>query len=303
MIRLHSDFRPGTAHCASRRRALSIVPQCSALQLWHPDIYKCFKLKLITMQHKRPLCAIVEPRNHCALLDAVHNVSSAVDCDVVLFHGRQNRELALAVQERSSADRIRLEQIEVDNLSAEDYSDVLMSAPFWNTIAKQAGDKNDDVLIFQTDSGVCWSADDRRIPDMLAVLAENEYCGAPWPKPGDHVGNGGFSYRNIAASQRALREAEVVPQGQDVPEDVFFSSALSVCPRDTALSFSAETTWRSQTPFGFHAWWKYAGSGVREASCPQSGINQFLGYLNTTHAEALTAFRSAAQSEQDGSHS
>ena len=243
--------------------------------------------------HTKRLCAIIEPRNHCALIDSVRNVSDAVDCDVVLFHGRQNRELATTAQERLGRSRIKLEQIEEDNLTSEQYSDILMSRPFWDTIAKHAGGQCENVLIFQTDSGVCFPAGDQRTDDVFANLNKTEYCGAPWPKPGDHVGNGGFSYRNIAASQRVLRDAEVVPPGGDVPEDVFFSSALRVCPRDTALAFSAETTWRSQAPLGFHAWWKYARNDDWDATCSQAGTNQFLNHLNTTQAEALKAFSSA----------
>jgi hypothetical protein len=244
--------------------------------------------------NEKPLCAIVEPRNHCALIDAINNVSSAIDCEVVLFHGRQNRELAFTAQDRASPRRVTLEELGVDNLTGEEYSDMLMSASFWNTVEQRAGNRS-DVLIFQTDSGICWRPDDPRIPETLASLARNEYCGAPWPEPGEHVGNGGFSYRNIAATQRALREVDAVPQGSDVPEDVFFSSALDVCPRETALSFSAETTWRAQAPLGFHAWWKFADSTVREPSCPQAGVNQFLNYLTTTHADALSAFGGASR--------
>ena len=242
----------------------------------------------------RRLCAIVEPRNHCALLDTVRNVSEALDCRVLLAHGTGNEGLAKEVARALPPGRVSLERLPAENLTPCSYSDVLMSTDMWEVIRENAKGVS-HVLIFQTDSGVCRQPDDAGTDPLLGRAADYEYCGAPWPPPGEGVGNGGFSFRDIKASLRVLQTSPV-PKGADVPEDVFFSSNLRTCPRDLALSFAAETTWRADAPLGFHAWWKHGralAEGTIASNCPQAHANHFLNRLHAAQGTAMEKYREA----------
>jgi len=242
----------------------------------------------------RRLCMIVEPRNHCALLDTVRNVSEALDCRVLLAHGTGNESLAKEVEQALPPGRVSLERLPTENLTPYAYSDVLMSTSMWERIRENAEGAS-HVLIFQTDSGVCRQPDEAGTNSLLGRASHYEYCGAPWPPPGEGVGNGGFSFRDVEASLRALQTSPV-PKGSDVPEDVFFSSNLQTCPRALALSFAAESTWRTEAPLGFHAWWKYGGAlaeGAIANNCPQAHKNHFLNRLHAAQGMAMETYREA----------
>ena len=144
------------------------------------------------------MCAIVEPRNHCALENVIENVASALTCTVLLFHGTDNSELARGIQKRIGEDKVKLQALSVTNLAAEEYSDLLLSSSFWKQLQAHDVDQTDRVLIFQTDAGLCASSGRPLVDAILESAWAYEYCGAPWPNPGAGVGNGGFSTRSIS---------------------------------------------------------------------------------------------------------
>jgi hypothetical protein len=104
-----------------------------------------------------------------------------------------------------------------------------------------------------------------------------DYVGAPWREDaflsevtrGNLVGNGGLSFRRVAAMLRVCEEAErrgestaVYPRAPhlSVPEDVFFSSGVPperVAPRAVAAGFSAEQVWAPEGALGYHQFWRY----------------------------------------------
>ncbi len=111
----------------------------------------------------------------------------------------------------------------------------------------------DFALVVQYDgyvlNGEHWTADFQRY----------DYIGAPWPT-GDwmSVGNGGFSLRSKKLL-RALRDPEIVPQGQ---EDLSIGRVyralleerygIEFAPEEIAAAFSFETVPPSAPTFGFH---------------------------------------------------
>lgn len=231
-------------------------------------------------------CAIVEPRNHCALLDAVANVHESIGCRVDLMHGTENAELAQHVQDRLPKGAVRLHQLPLKDLTTAEYSDMLMKSDFWDRL-REANREHSHVLIFQTDSGTCRPVSS----SMLQEALKHEYCGAPWPRKrgSPQVGNGGFSLRDIDATRRLLLR-KAAPSGKHTAEDVFFSRSLGTCPREVAVRFSAESSYRAgpTPPIGFHAWWKFYNPDTL-ALCPQASQNHFLNVLHATQTKAVDA--------------
>ena len=90
------------------------------------------------------LCAIVEPRRPCALLETVRNISETVGCHVLLAHGRINLNLAKYVQKNSPSPDGSLLPFPVDNLVSAEYSDTLMSASFWEDVRDRAGERQNE---------------------------------------------------------------------------------------------------------------------------------------------------------------
>lgn len=94
-----------------------------------------------------------------------------------------------------------------------------------------------------------------------------DYIGAiwPWPIQGQHMGNGGFSFRSKKLID-ALRDTEIklgsqlTGQNEDIAICVEFRKLLSekyninYAPIDIARKFSTENEWISPT-FGFHGLW------------------------------------------------
>ena len=237
-------------------------------------------------------CAIVEPRNHCALLDTVANVHASLGCGVDLFHGEDNVQLAKHVRDGLPSGAVTLHQLPVKGLTTSGYSDLLMTSQFWDQL-RAANPEHSHVLIFQTDSGVC--APLAAADSALRAALQHEYCGAPWPPQNDpQVGNGGFSLRDIDATRRLLLSRRQVPKGSEVPEDLFFSRHLDTCPRETAVRFSAETSYQAggRPPMGFHAWWKYYPPPVLTV-CPQAAHNHFLNAFHETQESAIDALAPA----------
>ena len=85
--------------------------------------------------------------------------------------------------------------LQVDNLDSDSYNELLLSEElFWSNIHTN---KNDNVLIFQTDSGIC--NDDNTLIN-IELFRNYHYCGGLFHDlhilNTTMVGNGGFSIRN-----------------------------------------------------------------------------------------------------------
>jgi hypothetical protein len=189
---------------------------------------------------------IVEPRNHVHLLPAVHAMMCSLGPSAALkiYHGRRNIALAQEVATREAG---TCELLETDDMTIEQYNELLTSEEFWETVP------NERVVIFQCDV----LALGRALPSGLDRWA---YVGAPWssrhPVARSEVGNGGLSYRSRSAMLTICsRHRRTV----DVPEDVFFAGCLAmensndhvIAPKDVARRFSVENVWYDE-PFGLH---------------------------------------------------
>ena len=94
---------------------------------------------------------IVEPREHKALYFVLENALTNLDenWSVVILHGTQNKEYLENLCNNELKDyksRIKMHNLQVKNLSLEDYNKLLTSKRFYDYIPSE------HFLIFQTDS-------------------------------------------------------------------------------------------------------------------------------------------------------
>lgn len=131
------------------------------------------------------------------------------------------------------------------NINEQRYNELLTASQFWNEIPY------DKCLIFQHDSEIFKPWD--------VSFEQWDYIGAPW-KFQEHGGNGGLSWRSIAAMKWCLTQRAWNPSMCN--EDVFFSNILQIsdkyklAPREVCREFSVETIYELRT-FGAHAIDKY----------------------------------------------
>ena len=204
-------------------------------------------------------CAgIVEPRNHEMLEPVIRNILPRLNknwefnkneddkWNLHIFCGNKNYEL---VKELLQNWKYEITNMEVDDLSREEYSAMLMSKDFWEKINAE------DVLIFQTD---CAVFNEFNIDHWLDK--EYKYIGAAYnwgPRlesghlvsdsicpPGQAINmNGGFSLRKKSAMLQCIEEVSVKDiinhrtkhdldtsyfDNAEIHEDVYFNNALSV---------------------------------------------------------------------------
>lgn len=196
---------------------------------------------------------ILEPRKHKALRfvikNALENLSD--EWNIIVFHGNKNSEYVHTIVHKTLSQyksRISLINLNVDNLSREEYSNLLISNKnFYNNIPSEI------FLIFQTDSMI-FSRNKNLINDFLKY----DYVGAPWPhEPRDNghkVGNGGFSLR------KKSKMLEIMDKESNIglPEDVFFSCTTTVPlykpSVDEAKLFAVEHIFSEKT-FACHQPW------------------------------------------------
>ena len=188
---------------------------------------------------------IVEPRRHPALSFVLRNVvmNLSADWKILIFHGKDNREYVkdiISTMEDTSRFLTPI-QLEIDNLSFEQYNAVLMNHAFYRCIHTET------ILIFQTDAMILE-------PSKLNDFLEFDYVGAPWPT--GNVGNGGLSLRK---KSKMLAIATTVNHFH-VNEDMYFSMQKVIPLKkptvEDAKRFAVETVFYD-SPFGIHAPWKH----------------------------------------------
>lgn len=194
------------------------------------------------------IAIIVEPRKHKNLKIVVKNIlDNLVDVKVQIFHGNLNKDFILS-ELSEMMDKIILSNLEVDNLTVYEYSDLLLTKQFWENV------QGERMLLFQTDSCICNYSD-----SILEECQKYGYVGAtvrlhreyPWQ-------NGGFSFRRKSNMIKAVNK---IKKGQKFfPEDRFFSrdNPDVVNPAHINLSnrFSVEKYYYEK-PFGQHKCWEY----------------------------------------------
>jgi hypothetical protein len=188
---------------------------------------------------------IVEPRKHPALSFVLHNVVANLSADwsILIFHGKENRDYVEQIIStmKEPSRFLKPIQLDIDNLSVEQYNAVLMNHAFYRCIPTET------ILIFQTDTLILE-------PSKLHDFLEYDYVGAPW-KSGQ-VGNGGLSLRK---KSKMLSIATTVNPFH-VNEDMYFSMQKVVPLKkptfQEAKRFAVETVFY-EAPFGIHAPWKH----------------------------------------------
>jgi hypothetical protein len=122
-----------------------------------------------------------------------------------------------------------------------EYNKLLTSFWFWQQIPF------DKVLLFQHDSEIFRQWDSR--------FEQWDYIGAPWSFQ-SHGGNGGLSWRSVAAMKWCLQQRVWNPTMGN--EDIFFCNILNgseeykLAPRMVCSEFSCEAIYQPD-PFGAHA--------------------------------------------------
>ena len=207
---------------------------------------------------------IIEPRKHKALQFVLTNILENLNSDwnIIVFHGNLNEEYLKNIINnnlQTYINRIKLINLNVDNLTITEYSKLLKTKDIYNYIPTEM------FLIFQTDSIIL-----KENKEKIYNYLEYDYVGAPWPFINNEIGNGGFSLRRKSKMLEIIEKCpyesidnksishDIIRKDFD-NEDVYFSL---LCPSvmlnkptfDNASKFSSESIWNPES-FGIHKIW------------------------------------------------
>lgn len=183
---------------------------------------------------------IVEPRQHenfnfvCRTMLRFTNFEWGLH----VFHGTKNENFVKL--ELMDIDNVKYTNINVDNLTIEDYNHLMTSPWFYEQI------QSNKFLIFQTDSCL--------LKEGIDDYVEYDYVGAPWPHRRNKVGNGGLSIRD---KNKCIEVCKKYNRLVNQNEDVFFSTYLpsinaKIPDFQKACSFSCELIPTTVLPIGVH---------------------------------------------------
>lgn len=212
---------------------------------------------------------IIETRSHHALEIVVLNVVQSCGIPVQLFHGTSNLSYIMSskIARLVKAGQVVLTQLNTDKLTAKSYNALLLSPQFFEQIIGR-----EKLLVFQTDS-LCCSQSDYSLSDFLHF----DYIGGSWNRnrPIGFVidgGNGGFSLRDWAVSQRCL--SQFPPQKWGGGEDGYYAFHMQligamVASADESAKFATQDTFSCKS-FAAHKIWSLTLDDQRKffAYCP-----------------------------------
>ena len=192
---------------------------------------------------------IIEPREHKALEFVLENFIENLShkWDFIIFHGNLNKDYIIKILNSNSflkknINRIKLINLNINNLTLEDYNNLLVSKDFYKNIPTEL------FLIFQTDSIIC-----KKNKDLINHFLKYDYVGAPWKDK--TVGNGGLSLR------KKTKMIEIIDNCtyKNEPEDIYFGKSCPEIFRNkpdfkNAKEFSVETVYNDKS-FGIHKPW------------------------------------------------
>lgn len=220
---------------------------------------------------------IVEPRIHLALPSVLNNFLTNLNDDwgFIIFHGNVNKTFVLdTIKNKLSSHekRISLINLNVDNLTINQYNELLTSYEFYEKIPTET------FLIFQTDSGIC-----SKNKDIINEFLEYDYVGSPWYvsslKNKNSVGNGGLSLRK---KTKMIERLSNLNELNNLNEDEFFSSSNTMYfpTKEKAVLFGVEQVYNIGS-FGFHKSLngKYLNNTANDAylcDCPEAYTNHIL---------------------------
>lgn len=210
---------------------------------------------------------IVEPRKHPALEFVLTNFLENLndDWNIIIYNGRNNIEYVNNILNNPLKEylyRIRTVTLDVENLTLQDYNNLMTDKDFVNSIPTEI------FLIFQTDTIIC-----KEQKDLIYDFLEYDYVGAPWnenktaddyvgPPVANGVGNGGLSLRRKTKMLEIIDKCPYVNrQDNRLPEDVYFAIGcnniiINKPSIEKAKLFSMEML-KSEKSFGVHKTWGF----------------------------------------------
>jgi hypothetical protein len=165
---------------------------------------------------------IIEPREHKALSYVLKNFCKNLSNNwrIKILHGNKNESFVNNIIKKDLffyKYKIYTHNLNVDNLTIEDYNKLLKSVDFYKYIPTEI------FLIFQTDTIIC-----KKYKHHIDKFLKYDYSGAPW-KPenvtGEKVGNGGLSLRRKTKMLEILNKCPYTKYNNTLDnEDYFFSN-------------------------------------------------------------------------------
>jgi hypothetical protein len=203
---------------------------------------------------------IVEPREHKALDYVLTNFYNNLsdEWQIIVFHGNNNTHYVKNIINKFNKNRIKLINLNVNNLTIPEYCKLFYSKWLYNNIPTET------FLVFQTDTLIC-----PQYKHLINDFLKYDYVGAPWGKDmmkeiikvyggKDAVGNGGLSIRKKSKMLKILDKYSTRHKdGWLINEDVFFSIHSKYKPTSyEARNFSIESVYNDKS-FGVHKAYKY----------------------------------------------
>lgn len=200
---------------------------------------------------------IIEPRKHTALGFVLNNFVEELsnEWNIILFHGNTNIEFVndiIANNVNIQQKNITLVNLNIDNISTKDYSNIFYSKFIINNKTIYDYIPTETFLVFQTDTLILNK-------ENLGLFLKYDYVGAPWQVlvNNQRVGNGGFSLRKKSKMLEIIQKEDQNLM-EYLPEDVFFSCPTNVILNKPTLEearlFSVEELYYDK-PFGCHKPW------------------------------------------------
>jgi hypothetical protein len=204
---------------------------------------------------------IIEPRIHNALQFVLNNFFTNLDNDwsFIIFYGNKNKDYLFKIIKENflhMIDRIKLINLQIDNLSIIQYCFLLYDEKFYDLI------NTEYFLIFQTDTIIR-----TKFKYFINSFLIFDYVGAPWLDPfktfnkhdANNVGNGGLSLRKKSKMLEIIKKNFYFDNCKHLPEDYFFTRKydnikLNVPKIEYAKFFSVESIYNSES-FGVHKPW------------------------------------------------
>ena len=212
---------------------------------------------------------IIEPRKHRALEFVLDNFLENLnnDWNIIIYHGTNNIEYLqniINTKLEKYKNRITTRNLNVANLSINNYNDILTNKDFINSIPTEI------FLIFQTDTMIC-----EQHKDLINNFLNYDYVGAPWvhdyldsynnidikksasSSSSKYVGNGGLSLRRKSKMIEIIEKCKYL----NINEDIYFSYGCNGVDInkpliDDAKNFSIEAVYNNKS-FGVHKAWNY----------------------------------------------
>lgn len=145
---------------------------------------------------------IIEPRSHPALEFVLNNFTTNLNDDwgFIIFYGNLNYNYIINIITKipNYNIRIKLINLNIDNLTIKMYNDLLTNINLYENIPTET------FLIFQTDTLI-----NPKYKDLIYEFINYDYVGAPWISNGD-VGNGGLSLRKKSKMIEIIKKKNII---------------------------------------------------------------------------------------------